>query len=165
MAGRGPVQNPNSARSRGRAPMESVKYDGAVRGFELPDAKGLLPPLRRKVDGEWVQIEQTEWHPMTVRTWEAWRSAPMAVAMATEVDWNYLLDTMLMHHSMWSSGSFDQAAEVRQRLAKFGATNEDRLRLRMEVEVPEQYAVGPEGSGSKPVASMDAQRRKRLTKG
>lgn len=167
MAGRGPARKADAVRrNKENKVRDVVKYDGAIRGFELPDAKSVLPPksVYDAEAGVWVQEEQTAWHPMTVQMWESWRSSPMAVAMATEVDWNYLLDTMLMHHAMWTKGSFDMAAEVRQRLAKFGATNEDRLRLRMEVEVPEKYPVGAEGE-SKPVASMDSARRKRLSKG
>lgn len=149
VAGRGPAPKGNAVRRNKESQIRDVvKYDGAIRGFELPDATEVLPPaFERDADGAWIPVEQTAWHPMTVRMWEAFRSSPMAVAMATEVDWAYLLDTMLMHHSMWTKGSFDMAAEVRQRLAKFGATNEDRLRLRMEVEIPEEYPVGPDGRG------------------
>lgn len=49
----------------------------------------------------------------------------------TETDWSFLLDTALMHHAMWSKGQWTLAAEVRLRVAKFGATPEDRARLRM----------------------------------
>lgn len=166
MAGRGPAPKANAVRrNKENKTREFVKYDGVLRGFELPDAKDVLPPLYEKqADGSYSPVAQTAWHPMTLKMWESWRSSPMAAAMLTEVDWMYLLDTMLMHHTMWVKGSFDTAAEVRQRLAKFGATNEDRLRLRMEVEVPEKYPVGPEG-GSKPVSSFDSARRKRLSEG
>lgn len=166
MAGRGPAPKQNAQRRNKENKVRSVvKYDGAIRGFELPDAREVLPPAyERDADGAWVPVEQNEWHPMTVRMWESFRSSPMAVAMATEVDWAYLLDTMLMHHSMWTKGSFDMAAEVRQRLAKFGATNEDRMRLRMEVEVPEQYPVGESGRQGA-VVSIDEGRRKRLSEG
>jgi hypothetical protein len=36
-----------------------------------------------------------------------------------------------MHHAMWSKGQWTLAAEVRLRVAKFGATPEDRARLRI----------------------------------
>lgn len=49
----------------------------------------------------------------------------------TATDWSFLLDTALMHHAMWSKGQWTLAAEVRLRVAKFGATPEDRARLRM----------------------------------
>jgi hypothetical protein len=49
----------------------------------------------------------------------------------TATDWSFLLDTALMHHAMWSKGQWTLAAEVRLRVAKFGATPEDRARLRI----------------------------------
>lgn len=49
----------------------------------------------------------------------------------TATDWSFLLDTALMHHAMWSKGQWTLAAEVRLRVAKYGATPEDRARLRM----------------------------------
>ena len=161
MAGRGPAPKPDAIR-RNRTQRELIKYDEVVRGFDLPDAHEVLPPLRKKVDGEWRQEPQYEWHPMTLKMWDAWRTSPQAVQMMTEVDWAYLLDTALMHHSMWVTGSFDTAAEVRQRMSMFGATPSDRARLRMEVEVPkEKYPVGESGT-THGVASIDDQRRKRL---
>jgi hypothetical protein len=40
------------------------------------------------------------------------------------------MDTAIMHHKMWS-GDLTWAPEVRLRVAKFGATPEDRARLRI----------------------------------
>jgi hypothetical protein len=61
---------------------------------------------------------------------EMWRRSAQAETF-TESDWSFLLDTALMHHAMWSKGQWTLAAEVRLRVAKFGATPEDRARLRM----------------------------------
>jgi hypothetical protein len=47
------------------------------------------------------------------------------------IDWIYMLDTALMHHMMWDKGRWEFAAEVRLRLAQFGATPLDRMRLRI----------------------------------
>lgn len=62
--------------------------------------------------------------------------------MLSEPDWDYLLDTVLLHHAMWTNGCWDFAEEVRQRVAAFGATPADRARLRFEIEAPEKYPVG-----------------------
>lgn len=70
------------------------------------------------------------WHPMTVRWWQVWMDSPMAEIMGA-TDWSFLLDTALMHTTMWDKGQWTLAAEVRLRVAKFGATPEDRLRLRI----------------------------------
>jgi hypothetical protein len=74
--------------------------------------------------------EGVDWHPRTRAWWEMWRRSAQADTF-TESDWSFLLDTALMHHAMWSKGQWTLAAEVRLRVAKFGATPEDRARLRM----------------------------------
>lgn len=78
-----------------------------------------------------------DWHPMTRNMWAAWGRSPMA-ALMTEVDWVYMLDTALMHHTMWEKGRWEFAAEVRIRSAQFGATPLDRLRLRIVWAVADQ---------------------------
>ena len=133
MPGRGPAPKVERTRARDTARRDTVSADGTLRGMELPSAADALPP------GE-------EWHPMTVEWWDAWRASPQAVRMLTDVDWYFLLDTALMHHTMWAKGRWDFAAEVRLRVAKFGATPEDRLRIKLEVEVPEDYPVGSAGN-------------------
>jgi hypothetical protein len=81
--------------------------------------------------------------------------------MLTEPDWQFLLDTALMHHHMWQNGRWDFASEVRLRVAKFGATPEDRLRLHLEIDeqIENNGSIG-KGDGAN-VTSIDA-RRKRL---
>lgn len=71
-----------------------------------------------------------EWHPRTVDWWDTWKRSELAKDF-TASDWSFLLDTALMHHAMWSKGQLTLAAEVRLRVAKFGATPEDRARLRI----------------------------------
>lgn len=133
MAGTGPAPKQNKVR-RNREPEKAlIKADGTLRGFALP--KGVLP------EGE-------DWHSMTRRWWNAWRKSPQATRMLSEPDWFFLLDTALMHHQMWEKGRWDFASEVRLRVAKFGATPEDRLRLRTEIHVPEEHPVGT-GPGTK----------------
>lgn len=138
-------QNRRASKSSGSRP--ALKSDGLLGGFELPE--GVLP------DGE-------SWHPVTREWWEAFRSSPQSVAMATEVDWFFLLDTALVHHNMWKNGRWEFANEVRMRVAKFGATVADRAALKMELDVPEPFQVG---SSSSNVTRMDDARKKRLTAG
>ena len=75
--------------------------------------------------------ESFDWHPMTLSWWKTWQESPMAALMGP-TDWSFMLDTALMHHSMWAKGQWTLAAEVRLRVAKYGATPEDRLRLRIQ---------------------------------
>lgn len=120
MAGRGPAPKPSARRARSNkdpVPLRSLKL---VRE-PAPD----LPSLGYDKDGVPV-----EWHERTVDWWETWKSSELAKDF-TASDWSFLLDTALMHHAMWSKGQWTLAAEVRLRVAKFGATPEDRARLRI----------------------------------
>ena len=162
MAGRGSPPNERRSRDRDNVTREIIKSDGRLGGFPLPD--DVLPLIAEKDrdpdywDGE---AQREEWHPQTVRWWQNWRESPQAAKMLTAPDWDYLLDTALLHHQMWVSGgkNSERAAEIRLRVAAFGATIADRLRLRLEVEVPEEYPVGNPANSN--VTNLE-DRRKRL---
>lgn len=113
---------------------------------------------------DWAQprSEGDEWHPMTVAWWEEWRHSPQAAAMATEVDWRYLLDTALLHHQYWKNGRWEFANEIRMREAKLGATSADRRALKFELEILQEHPVGSLRGN---VSDMSAERRKRVAKG
>ncbi|GAA3957936.1 hypothetical protein GCM10023085_45540 [Actinomadura viridis] len=112
MAGRGPA--PKDPNRRARANKDPV-------------AQTVL----RFVRAEQPELpEDVEWHPRTQAWWAMWGRSAQAETF-TETDWAFLLDTALMHHAMWSKGQWTLAAEVRLRVAKYGATPEDRARLRM----------------------------------
>lgn len=128
-----------------------VKSDGKLGGYDLPE--GVLGTDK---DGTLI-----EWHPMTVKWWDNWRSSPQGTRMMTLVDWDFLVDTALMHHTMWSNGRWEFASEIRLRVAKFGATPEDRIRLKFEIETPEVFPVGNAGNATN--VSQIADRRSRLT--
>jgi hypothetical protein len=78
-----------------------------------------------------------DWHPKTRAWWDAWRRSPQAL-MFEETDWEELESAALIHHHIWNNPKISVAqlsaglAELRQRVAKFGATYEDRLKLRMK---------------------------------
>lgn len=148
MAGRGFPPGERRTRERDNLQVETLVKDGKRRGPNLPH---LMKNGKR-----------VAWHPQTLRWFEHWRTSPQAIRMATEVDWDYLIDTALMHHEMWSTGRWELAAELRLRVANFGATPADRARLRIEVSVsipPSARKETPESSGN--VASLD-DRRNRL---
>lgn len=145
MAGRGALPKPPSQRRRRNAvpePTELVR-DGRTRGPRLPN--GVLP------DGE-------DWHERTNAWWSTWRKSAQARSFEA-TDWDFLLDTALMHHVMWSKGRWEFAAEIRLRVAKFGATAEDRVRLRMEVGRPSSRQQ-PLSEGAGNVTSIDDRRRR-----
>jgi hypothetical protein len=70
-----------------------------------------------------------DWHPQTREWWAMWGRSPLS-ADYTENDWRELMDTALVHSALWN-GDSRAAAELRIRVAKFGATPEDRARLRI----------------------------------
>jgi len=113
-------------------PTTVVAQDDELRGPDLPD--GVLP------DGE-------DWHQRTLVWWTTWRRSPQAQTF-TATDWDFLIDTALMHHTMWSKGRWEFASELRLRAAKFGATPEDRARLRMQITTEDKAAP----SGEKPAS-------------
>jgi hypothetical protein len=63
----------------------------------------------------------------------------------TESDWSELLDTALLHARLWR-GEVSVAPELRLRVAKFGATPEDRARLRI------QFAQADEADSKRPTS-------------
>lgn len=132
MAGRGPAPKDPATRRRRNVdpiPRVEVEQDDELRGPELPaDA---LPK------GE-------EWHPRTVAWWDTWRRSAQAQTFL-RTDWDFLLDTALMHHTMWSRGRWEFAGELRLRVAKFGATPEDRARLRLQVQAAPAKPKEPAG--------------------
>jgi hypothetical protein len=91
-----------------------VEPDGEAHGPELPDSH--------------------EWPPATLEWWGTWRTSPQAGTF-TDTDWSFLLDTAVLHAEFWL-GDRSLAAELRLRAAKFGATPEDRARLKIAVGDP-----------------------------
>lgn len=139
MAGRGPA--PSGTRSRENdqrrddAALTIVEVDDEVRGPELPDS--------------------FEWPAQTVTWWDTWRRSAQASTF-TDTDWSFLVDTAVMHAEFWL-GNRALAAELRLRVAKFGATPEDRMRLRLSVGEPKKA-----GTVSTLQAKDSGERRERL---
>ena len=145
MAGRGPSPKGQRARDRDTPEMETLVDEGRLAGAPLPE--GVLP------DGEM-------WHPQTVALWDSLRRSPL-LANEPELGWQFLIDTALMHHTMWTKGRWEFASEVRLRVAKFGATPEDRMRLKIKIEAP---APGAAPAAKAPGKVTDIKsRRSRLT--
>ncbi|MFI6444725.1 hypothetical protein [Kitasatospora sp. NPDC050543] len=146
MAGRGPApKDPSKRRRRNDAPpLTKLDEDDELRGYALPD--DVLPG-------------DEEWHPRTLAWWQTWRESPQA-AMFIATDWDFLLDTALLHHTMWTKGRWEFASEVRLRAAKYGATPEDRARLKIQVDGPTAKPAAPVN----PAGVTDiSSRRARLT--
>lgn len=70
-----------------------------------------------------------EWPARTYQFWGVWGQSPLTDEF-TAADWDYMIDTAFVHARFWN-GDIKAAAELRLRLAKVGATAEDRARLRI----------------------------------
>lgn len=116
MAGHGPApKDPSQVRRRNATdPFTVMTADGKEHGPELPDTH--------------------EWPDATRDWWKTWRTSAQAQKF-TETDWSFLLDTAVLHAEFWL-GNRSLAGELRLRAAKFGATPEDRARLKIEIGDP-----------------------------
>lgn len=120
MAGKGALpKNPAQRHRRQVVTTNVVTSDGQTHGPDLPFGY--------------------DWPAQTRIWWDTWRSSAIASEL-TDSDWQFLLDTALLHAELWA-GNGAVAAELRLRVAKFGATPEDRQRLRMEIGTPEPAAA------------------------
>lgn len=71
-----------------------------------------------------------KWPQITRDWWDHWRDSPLIDGF-TSHDWDFLMDTAVYHAKHWLGLDSKSGAELRQRLAKFGATPEDRAKLRI----------------------------------
>ncbi len=75
--------------------------------------------------------ETVDWHPQTRLWWDSLRFSPLA-ELLMDADWQFLIDTAMVHHQFWTTGHSNYASELRLRVAKIGVTPEERRRLRVE---------------------------------
>lgn len=143
MAGRGP--QPKDPSRRARANKDPVAQ--TVLRFEQAEPPE-LPTLSVMKDGDLVEYA---WPARTLDWWEMWKASPQAEHFSS-TDWDFLLDTAVVHARLWS-GEMSAAAELRLRVAKFGATPEDRARLRM------QFAQADEADGKRPNVGESSRQR------
>lgn len=134
MAGRGPAPKPNHRRARRKANEEPA----TILRFEEAEQ----PELRVLPGGE-------EWCEATRLWWDMWANSPQAEHFGS-TDWDFLMDTALIHNDVWGFLNLDRLPELRLRVAKFGATPEDRARLRM------QFAEADEADAKRPTAEATA---------
>lgn len=113
-APKSPDQIANPTRARSEAARMRVVENEAVPAPELPD---YLP------NGE-------EWPEHSLEWWKVWSNSPLTEDYREE-DWQDLIDCATIHGMFWSTGHIKFASELRLRMARHGATREDRARLRI----------------------------------
>jgi hypothetical protein len=87
------------------------------------------------------------------RFWRTWATSPQAGAWI-ETDWAELEITVKLVDAFYQ-GDTKLAGEIRQRVSKWGATTEDRARLRMSVETDDQDQGEGENAESSPTTDLD----------
>ena len=137
MAGVGrPPKDPSTRARRNKAP--------ELRMIEAePADQPHLPRFEVEDDG---RLTEFVWPARTVEWWAMWRDSPLAPEF-TANDWSELQDTALIHAAFWS-GNLKMAAELRLRVAKFGATPEDRARLKIVFAQAAEVDSGAVTTGS-----------------
>ena len=98
-----------------------------VLGVEKAPAPELPERFKAFIEGKIVKIK----YPDETRTWwEHWVHSPLNGGFTTH-DWDYLLVTAAVHARVVLGIDHRAAAELRLREAKYGATPEDRAKLRI----------------------------------
>lgn len=141
MAGVGaPPKDPSKRARRNADPVPTTKLT-----FEPADQ----PRLPAKTP------EGLAWPARTKAWWKMWGESPQAKArLFSASDWSELLDTAAIHALFWR-GDVKVAAELRLRVAKFGATMEDRARLRIQfAQADEADAKRPESTSRERYADL-----------
>lgn len=130
----GPPPNPGRVRRNKdtMSPFRTLVPDEILRGPDLPD--------------------EYDWHPRTVEWWHTWRCAPQAQLMR-DTDWDVMLVAARIHDTIMRISSNANAKttdianlsrELDRKLANYGATYADRLKLRFVIAdvdpaLPEEY--------------------------
>lgn len=125
MAGMGP--QPKDPRKRART------NAGPIATTTLRFVPASQPPLPRR-----------QWPKRTRDWWRMWGESAQA-ELFTASDWDFLMDTATLHAALWD-GNLGVAPELRLRVAKFGATMEDRARLRI------QFAAADDADAKRPAS-------------
>ncbi len=142
MAGRGPAPKPEDSRARGKRSDPTVLRVIHADPVPQPDLPAF--DVAVTVDGEIIS-QRFEWPERTREWWAMWADSPLS-ADFTATDWSELLDTAVIHAKFWT-GDTKLAPELRLRAAKFGATPEDRARLRITFAQAEE-AEQPKKQGA-----------------
>lgn len=153
MAGQGP--RPKDASRLAGHGAAKARQAGMTVYIAEPASQPELPEfdVQVEVDGQ-MFAQRFAWPEATRRWWATWGSEPMAQDF-TATDWDFLLDTALLHAKVWGRGTLQLLPELRLRVAKMGATSEDRARLRIT------YAAADEADERRGKAPGAAARNRR----
>lgn len=108
-----------------KQPVKLPKWDGKTRGPTLGKARP---------DGK-------EWHSQTHKWWKVWRRSPQAMFFEAS-DWESMfVSAMIYDQIMWGCSHTalgNLSGELRKRESQIGASIEDRIRLGMQPDQPNE---------------------------
>jgi hypothetical protein len=155
MPGRGPrPKDVDRLASRSRAKVRAADTTTYV-AERVPQPR--LPVLY--VPGKGGRRVRFAWPAATKRWWANWGAEPAAERFRS-TDWDFLLDTALIHARVWGAGDLSMLNELRLRVGKMGATGEDRARLRItyahadEVDEPPAPVASSGGDDDDPYSGF-----------
>ncbi|WGH92104.1 hypothetical protein QDX21_07110 [Auritidibacter ignavus] len=145
MAGRGPSPKPSDRKVRRNKDHTATHVIEFIPGVQPDLPEGVI-----------------DWPEQTREWWRMWAESPLSESF-TQSDWLFLLDTALLHGMLWS-GDMSVMPELRIRVAKFGATPEDRARLRIQFADADDKDQRRGSSTSSSSAKTSRERYGRVTK-
>ena len=108
-----------------KQPVKLPKWDGKTRGPTLG---------KTRPDGK-------EWHSQTHKWWRVWRRSPQAMFFEAS-DWESMfVSAMIYDQIMWGCSHTalgNLSGELRKRESQIGASIEDRIRLGMQPDQPNE---------------------------
>lgn len=111
------------------SPVTVLSSEGVMYGPDLPES--FVHEVN--IPGGSVETVVRDWPVQTRVWWDTWRVSAQASLMG-EVDWCFMLETAVLHALFWGGDHrISLTAELRARVGKFGATPDDRQRLRVAV--------------------------------
>lgn len=155
MAGIGPAPTSPDRRARRNADVIPLRTITA-QAVEQPTLPTLMVQRRTPVVlpggkiGYTIELVRSAWPKRTQDWWRMWGESPLAREF-TSTDWSELLDTARLHALYWL-GNSQVASELRLRVAKFGATPEDRARLRIVFAMADTLEGKDAGTTAAPAA-------------
>lgn len=147
MAGHGPGRKDDDKRARRNKDAPALRVVENVEPTQQPKLPQLMLQYLDVLGN--VRRRRVAWPAQTKAWWQMWADSPLSDDF-TSTDWSELLDTARLHAEFWC-GNTKVAAELRQRVAKFGATPEDRVRLRI------QFAMAKNAENPSPPRTPTAQ--------
>lgn len=144
MAGMGPPPKEPGKRVRRNAEPTVLRLVPHVKA-EQPRLKDFFETHFDKKTGKAVR-RKFVWPQQTREWWAMWGESPLS-AEFTATDWSELLVTAKLHAEFWR-GNTKVAPELRLRVGKFGATPEDRLRLRIQFAIADDAESGKDDAAT-----------------